>query len=93
MKTEPIIKANQPAIDQLIWALRQEFGLTQEFAHELGVTFMTVSRWERFDSRPSLLALKVIEYKVAEFGERGNELVQEYLMLTKSFGVEYEFLG
>jgi DNA-binding transcriptional regulator YiaG len=37
MKTEPIIKAFQPAIGKLVRAIRQELDLTQDqFAHELG---------------------------------------------------------
>lgn len=79
MKTGLVIKAAQPAIGQLIRAVRLELGLTQEqFAHSLGVAFPTISRWENGKTTPSPLGVKVIEYKVAELGERGNELVQEY---------------
>lgn len=42
--------------------LRQSFGMTQEdFAHELGVTFATVNRWENSKAVPSRLALKVLD--------------------------------
>ncbi len=42
--------------------LRKSFGMTQEdFAHELGVTFATVNRWENQKAIPSRLALKVLE--------------------------------
>jgi DNA-binding transcriptional regulator YiaG len=37
-------------------------GLTQEqFAAKVGVTFSTVNRWESGKSKPSPLALKMIE--------------------------------
>ena len=44
-----------------IKALRQSFGMTQEdFAHELGVTFATVNRWENNKAVPSRLAVKAL---------------------------------
>lgn len=42
--------------------LRESFGMTQEdFAHELGVTFATVNRWENHKAVPSRLAVKVLD--------------------------------
>ncbi len=44
-----------------IRSLRKQMGLTQEeFAHEVGVTFATVNRWENGKSEPSRLALKML---------------------------------
>jgi DNA-binding transcriptional regulator YiaG len=44
-----------------IRSLRKQLGFTQEeFAHEIGVTFATVNRWENGKSRPSRLALKML---------------------------------
>ena len=41
--------------------LRKHLNLTQEeFAHEIGVTFATVNRWENRKSKPSRLALKIL---------------------------------
>ncbi len=52
----------QPEIGDLIRALRQELGLTQEkFAAKLGVTFPTVNRWENKHATPSPLALQKIQ--------------------------------
>lgn len=69
----------QPAIGQLIRALRQELSLTQEqFAHQLGVTFPTVNRWERGHANPSPMALKLIEGKLTEIGVKGESLVDKY---------------
>ena len=42
--------------------IRQSLGLTQEeFAHQLGVTLCTVSRWETGKTTPSRLAIKQIQ--------------------------------
>ncbi|MFW6158419.1 MAG: helix-turn-helix domain-containing protein [Planctomycetota bacterium] len=44
-----------------IRGLRKQMDLTQEqFAHEIGVTFATVNRWENNKSKPSRLALKAL---------------------------------
>lgn len=44
-----------------IRALRKQLSLTQEeFAHEIGVTFATVNRWENGKSKPSRLALRIL---------------------------------
>jgi DNA-binding transcriptional regulator YiaG len=41
--------------------LREELGLTQfEMAQKVGVTPMTISRWERGISAPSPLAAKIL---------------------------------
>lgn len=41
--------------------LRLKLGLTQErFAHRLGVTFVTVNRWESGNAKPSPLAIQEI---------------------------------
>lgn len=42
--------------------LRESLGLTQEgLAHELGVSFTTVSRWENGKSDPSPMAIKQLK--------------------------------
>ena len=44
-----------------IRTLRKGLGLTQEeFAHEIGVTFATVNRWENGKSKPSRLAVRIL---------------------------------
>jgi len=44
-----------------IRTLRKQLGLTQEeFAHQIGVTFATVNRWENGKSEPSRLAIKML---------------------------------
>lgn len=45
-----------------IMALRKKLALSQEeLAHELGVSFATVNRWEGGKSKPSKLAKKAID--------------------------------
>jgi putative transcriptional regulator len=42
--------------------LRHKLGMTQEqFAMKLGVTTSSVCRWERGESQPSPLAIRIIE--------------------------------
>lgn len=42
--------------------IRQTIGLTQEaLAHELGVSFATINRWETGKSKPSKLASRAID--------------------------------
>ena len=78
---------SQPAIGQLIRALRQELRLTQEqFAHQLGVTFPTVNRWEGGHANPSPMALKLIEGKLTELGVKGESLVTQYLIQCENNG-------
>jgi putative transcriptional regulator len=51
-----IVKAEE------IKKLRESFRMTQEdFAHELGVTFATVNRWENRKAVPSRLAVKELD--------------------------------
>ena len=43
-------------------ALRKRLGDTQEaFAHRLGVTHVSVNRWENGRSKPSPLAVRILE--------------------------------
>jgi DNA-binding transcriptional regulator YiaG len=54
-----------------IAALRKSFDLTQEeFARRLGVTFVTVSRWENGHGAPKGLSLKALDLCQAEAAAR-----------------------
>ena len=45
-----------------IKSMRRSVRMTQEeFAHELGVTFTTVNRWENGKAIPSRLAIRALE--------------------------------
>ncbi len=47
--------------NERIRQLRQELNMTQEsFAHEIGVTFATVNRWENGRTIPNKVAQKVL---------------------------------
>ncbi|NJP11920.1 MAG: helix-turn-helix transcriptional regulator [Leptolyngbyaceae cyanobacterium RU_5_1] len=72
--------ATQPEIGDLIRALRQELGLTQEkFAAKLGVTFPTVNRWENKHATPSPLAMEKIDALVKRSQKSAKELVAKHL--------------
>ncbi|HEY9728246.1 MAG TPA: helix-turn-helix transcriptional regulator [Chroococcales cyanobacterium] len=67
-------------LSQFIRELRRSIGLTQEqFAAFLGVTYPTINRWENGRTYPSPLAMKLIEQKLLEMGERGKSLRERYL--------------
>jgi putative transcriptional regulator len=47
--------------DEFVKNLRLLLGLTQEeFAHKLGVGFVTVNRWENKHNKPSRMAMKIL---------------------------------
>jgi len=71
----------QPYFGYLIRELRQEMGLTQEqFAAELGVVYPTINRWENGSTQPSPMAMKLVEMKLLEMGDRGSELLKRHLV-------------
>jgi len=71
---------NQPEVGMLIRELRNLLGLTQEkFAAELGVTCLTINRWENSRSKPSPLAMEKVELLLAEMGECGEDLFSKYI--------------
>ncbi len=71
---------NPQELSQFIRELRQSTGLTQEqFAAFLGVTYPTINRWENGRTKASPMAMKLIEQKLLEMGERGSDLRERYL--------------
>lgn len=79
MKTQRIKKLKQPFVGQLIKELRQLLDLTQEeLANSLEVSFSSISRWERGVAKPSSVASKLIETKLTELGERGEQLLSNH---------------
>jgi transcriptional regulator with XRE-family HTH domain len=70
----------QPEVGQIIRDLRLLAGLTQEqFAATVGVTYTTINRWENGRSKPSPMAIKLIEQKLDEMGAQGRDLLAKYL--------------
>ena len=66
-------------IGGLIREFRLLTELTQEqFAAYLGVTYGTINRWENGRSQPSPIAMQLIQQKLGEVGEQGQELLRKY---------------
>jgi putative transcriptional regulator len=77
MQSIKISTMKQPQVGELIRSLRHELNLTQQqLSVELGVVTPTVNRWENGHSQPSPMALKLIETKLKELGEQGEELLE-----------------
>ncbi|WP_319422718.1 helix-turn-helix domain-containing protein [Pleurocapsa sp. FMAR1] len=75
MRSIKISTMKQPEVGELIRSLRHELELTQQqLSVELGTVTSTVNRWEMGHSQPSPMALKLIEAKLTELGERGAKL-------------------
>jgi putative transcriptional regulator len=69
------------SLAKLVRELRFRLGLTQEqFAAVLGTTAATVNRWENGKAQPSPMALRLIELKLHEMGDKGTDL------LDRNFG-------
>lgn len=67
------------SIAALVCELRQRVGLSQEkFAAKLGVTFSTVSRWERQKAMPSPMAFDRMRELLEKMGDRGHDLLTKY---------------
>ena len=63
----------------LVRELRFRLGLTQEkFAAELGVTFVSVNRWENRKVQPSPMALKLLRQRLEQMGDKGIDLLDRY---------------
>ena len=76
MQSIRITAMKQPQVGELIRSLRHELNLTQQqLSVELGTVTSTVNRWENGHSCPSPMALKLVEAKLTELGERGEELL------------------
>ena len=85
MKTKKIKKLKQPLVGQLILELRQLLEQTQEeMATSLGVSFSTISRWERGITQPSPVASFLIETKLRDLGDKGEKLLDRYYAKSSS---------
>ena len=74
-----MLQTKHSDIKNLIRKLRQRLELTQEqLAHQLGVTYLTVNRWENDHAKPSPMAMKLIELKLKEMGKLGEDLLKQY---------------
>lgn len=67
-------------LPQLIRETRQRLGLTQtQFAAKLGVSFLSVNRWENGHHQPLPIVLKQIETLLHGMGAEGQDLLAQYL--------------
>lgn len=67
------------APERLVYETRKRLKLTQKaFAERLGVTFISVNRWENSKSHPSQMALKLLKGLLLEMGDRGSDLLEQY---------------
>ncbi|MBD2261186.1 helix-turn-helix transcriptional regulator [Pseudanabaena sp. FACHB-2040] len=67
-------KPSAADLDVLVRELRALCGLTQEqFAARLGVTLVTVNRWENDRARPMPLALRQLNALAVEMSQFGSE--------------------
>lgn len=72
------LKAEQPAIGQLIRELRHTMKLSQEkFAAQLGVTFPTINRWENGHATPSPLALKQLDSLLNQLADSSDGALRD----------------
>lgn len=73
-----------------IRALRKRLGLTQgQLAERLGVTFVTVSRWENSQARPSRLSLKALTALAETPSNPASSLTQADLLAIHERGTTY----
>ncbi|WP_088891654.1 helix-turn-helix domain-containing protein [Leptolyngbya ohadii] len=66
-------------LPRLIRETRQRLGLTQtQFAAKLGVSFLSVNRWENGHHQPLPIVLKQIELLLQGMGTEGQDLLEQY---------------
>ncbi len=78
--------------NSFIRPLRELCGLTQEqFAAKLGVTVVTVNRWENYRAKPMPLALRQLKALLKEISQSEIEADQAMAecLLKKYFSKEY----
>ena len=66
-------------IPTLIRTLRHRLGLSQEkFGQKLGVVFQTVNNWENGRTKPTRMALMLIQRQLEQMGDEGIDLLEKY---------------
>ena len=65
----------------LVREMRKRLRLTQEeFAAHLGVTYISINRWENAKTRPSKMAKRLLKTLLVEMGDRGSDLLEQYFV-------------
>ena len=63
----------------LIRTLRQRLGLSQrKLGEKFGVVFQTVNNWENGRTKPTRMAMMLIQQQLEEMGEEGTDLLEKY---------------
>lgn len=86
------VKPGATGSNALVRELRALCGLTQEqFAAKLGVTLITVNRWENYRSKPMPLALRQLRILLLQMSYSGIEANQQSarLLLAQYFPQEF----
>ena len=66
-------------IPVLIRTLRQRLGLSQrKLGEKLGVVFQTVNNWENGRTKPTRMAMMLIQQELEQMGEEGTDLLERY---------------
>lgn len=74
---QQLLNSSLPGANLLVHQFRQLLGLTQEqFAARMGVTLVTVNRWENGRTRPSPLAVLRIQTMLTDLSQAGPEAAQ-----------------
>jgi DNA-binding transcriptional regulator YiaG len=75
-------KSPLAAVNALVLPLRELYGLTQEqFAAKLGVTVVTVNRWENYRTKPTPLAIRQLRILLIEISQ--SEIVADQEMANR----------
>ncbi|WP_334820989.1 helix-turn-helix domain-containing protein [Nostoc sp.] len=85
--TPNLYSSRQVEAQMLVRQRKQLLGLTQEqFAAEVGVTLVTINRWENNRAKPLPLALKQIKAKLYEMEDSP---IEAYRTGAKSLLLDY----
>ncbi|BAQ63924.1 DNA-binding transcriptional regulator [Geminocystis sp. NIES-3709] len=77
-----ITQLKQPVIGDVIKALRLELKLSQEkFASLLGISFVSLNRWENHKTMPSYLALQIINLHLEKLDDKSSQLIKKTLSI------------
>lgn len=82
---KPSHKKSRLAADELVHALRERYGVTQEeFAIIVGVRYNTINRWENGHVFPQRLAIERLKQLTEELGTDGKDLLAKHFPIEQS---------
>ncbi len=72
------MKTEEQPFSMLVKEIRRQLGISQEdLAHQLGVSFATVNRWENGQAKPSRLAKAQLDAFCAKMTDQGKLTLQK----------------